>query len=302
MKPRTQRTPGTARTSRTKGIRFSWVLGVLGVLGVLSSTPLTAQGFGDVVRVDVVNVDAYVTGKDGQPVAGLGKDDFEVFEDGKRVEITNFEAVDRAAAPAGSPAPAGSSALPGTAAAHPEDGLRLVVYVDNFNLRMANRSRAVRQLREFLTRKLVPGDQVMIVTYDLGLSVRLPFTGDPAAISAALDGLGTLTVQGEEDDRAKRQAFQAMMDIQTVSVNSPVPIPCPLDIATPAHSYASAKRQEVRRTFGALTTLVNSLSGVPGRKALLHVSDGISFTPGEELFQFLYEICGGGGAVAGFGN
>ncbi|HKV07578.1 MAG TPA: VWA domain-containing protein [Thermoanaerobaculia bacterium] len=284
--------------------KISFVLAVLGVLGVLSSTPLPAQSFGEVVRVDVVNVDAYVTDKDGKPVAGLGKDDFEVFEDGKRVEITNFEAVDRtAAAPAGSPAsPAGSPALPETAAALSEDGLHLVVYVDNFNLRMANRSRAVRQLREFLTRQLVPGDQVLIVTYDLGLSVRLPFTSDPAAISAALDGLETLTVQGEEDDRAKRQAFQAMMDIQTTSLNSPLQLPCPLDIVTPAHGYSAAKRQEVRRTFGALTVLVNSLSGVPGRKALLHVSDGISLTPGEELFQFLYEICGGGGATAGFGS
>ncbi|HSF42189.1 MAG TPA: VWA domain-containing protein [Thermoanaerobaculia bacterium] len=283
--------------------KCSLALGVLAVLAVLSSAPLAAQsasGFGEVVQVDVVNVDAYVTDKDGKPVAGLGKNDFEVFEDGKRVEVTNFEAVDRAR-PAGSPAPASPSPLPEAAAALREDGLHLVVYIDNFNLRTGNRSRAVRQLREFLTRQLVPGDRVLIVTYDLGLSVRLPFTGDPAAISAALDRLEKLTVQGEEDDRAKRQAFQAMMDIQTVSLNSPIPIPCPLDIVTPAHSYAAAKRQEVKRTFGALTVLVNSLSGVPGRKALLHVSDGISFTPGEELFQFLYEICGGGGAVAGFG-
>ena len=41
---------------------------------------------------------------------------------------------------------------------------------------------------------------------------------------------------------------------------------------------------------------------MPGRKALLHVSDGISITPGEELFQFLYEMCGGGGATSGMGG
>ncbi|HSN89178.1 MAG TPA: hypothetical protein VL025_20605, partial [Thermoanaerobaculia bacterium] len=38
---------------------------------------------------------------------------------------------------------------------------------------------------------------------------------------------------------------------------------------------------------------------LPGRKALLHVSDGLPVTPGEELFQFLYELCGGGGAANG---
>src|SRR5262249_16922984 len=41
--------------------------------------------------------------------------------------------------------------------------------------------------------------------------------------------------------------------------------------------------------------------GVPGRKALLHVSDGIPMNPGEELFQFLVELCGGSGA-SGIGN
>jgi VWFA-related protein len=46
-----------------------------------------------------------------------------------------------------------------------------------------------------------------------------------------------------------------------------------------------------------MTLLVNSLSGVPGRKAVLHVSDGLPLTPGEEVFQFLAEICGGHGTT-----
>jgi hypothetical protein len=45
--------------------------------------------------------------------------------------------------------------------------------------------------------------------------------------------------------------------------------------------------------------LVNSLSGLPGRKAVLHVSDGLSVTPGEELFQALFDLCGGGAATQG---
>ena len=38
-------------------------------------------------------------------------------------------------------------------------------------------------------------------------------------------------------------------------------------------------RGEALRTIGALTVLINSLSGVPGHKALLFVSDGISINP-----------------------
>src|SRR5215213_136844 len=220
MKTRTKRTARTARTKEGRGFLVLGVLGVLAVPAVLSSAPLAAQpGFGEVVEVNVVNVDVYVTGKDGKPVAGLGKADFEVFEDGRRVEVTNFEAVDRAPAPAsGSPAPRPAGEAAAVAAAAAETGLHLVVYVDNFNIRHGNRARALQQLREFLTRQLVPGDQVMIASYDLGVNVRLPFTSDPAALAAALDGLATLSVQGDEDERARRHAFQEIMTIQELAI------------------------------------------------------------------------------------
>jgi VWFA-related protein len=273
---------------------------------LLLAVPLAAQqppppGFGEVVEVNVVNVDVIVTGKDGKPVTGLRQEDFELFEDGKRVVVTNFAAVDRAgdpaAGPPGAPAPQPGADVADTA---PEASLHLVVYVDNFNIRHGNRARAVKQLREFLTRQLTPGDQAMIATNDLGgMNVRLSFSSDPAALSAALDRLEMLPVQGDEDERARRQAFQQIMSIQELALLNPVEPPCPLQIANPAHSYAAAKRQEVQRTLGALTLLVNSLSGVPGRKAVLHVSDGISLTPGAELFELLFQMCGGGGASSG---
>jgi VWFA-related protein len=277
---------------------------------LLLAAPLAAQqppppSFGEVVEVNVVNVDVIVTGKGGKPVAGLGKEDFELFEDGKRVEVTNFAAVDRApgvSAP-GTGSPGAPEAPREAAYAAQEAGLHLVVYVDNANLRMGNRARAIQQLREFLTRQLVPGDKVLIASNDLGgMNVRLPFSSDPAALSAALDRLGTVSVQGDEEERARRAAFQQIMTIQELALLNPLEPPCPLQIASPAHNYATAKRQEVQRTLGALTLMVNSLSGVPGRKAVLHVSDGISLTPGAELFELLFQMCGGGGASAGFGS
>ncbi|HEX6864506.1 MAG TPA: VWA domain-containing protein, partial [Thermoanaerobaculia bacterium] len=209
------------------------------------------------MEVNVVNVDVYVTDEKGQPVSGLDKRDFELYEDGKRVEITNFEAVDRAAS-AGAPAAPAPSPQSEAPAASP-DGLHLVIYVDNFNLHSGNRARAVQQLRQFLLQQLVPGDEVMIATYDLGVNVRLPFTGDPAQIARALDGINSLTVQGDEDDRARRQAFREMMTIHEVSLKQRPPLPCPQSIVTPAHGYASARRQEVIRTLSALKLLVNSL-------------------------------------------
>lgn len=252
------------------------------------------QAFGEVVEVNVVNVEVYVTDKNGNRVTDLHKGDFELLEDGKRVEISNFEAL------AGQPsrAAAGSPEAPSETRA-PEDAWNLVVYFDNQNIRPSSRLRAVKQLRGFLTSQLAPGDRVMVVTNDLSLNVRLPFSSDPAAISQAFEGLTKLAAQGDSIARDRRQAFQAMFAIQEESLLTPPSLPCPQSIVNPAHAYAAARRQEVLRTVNALTLLVNSLSGVPGRKAVLHVSDGIPLTPGEEAFQFLVELCGGSG-TSGF--
>ena len=52
-------------------------------------------------------------------------------------------------------------------------------------------------------------------------------------------------------------------------------------------------RDEALRTIGALKVLVNSLSGIPGRKAVLYVSDGIPVTPARSSSRSVNEICGG---------
>jgi VWFA-related protein len=261
------------------------------------ATPMTPS-FGETMEVNVVNVDVYVTDKQGKRVSGLKKGDFEVLEDGKRVEIINFDALqDGVEAGAGGVAP---QALAPTAAAQaprsPDDAWSLVVFIDDSNLQAAHRARALQQLGEFLTRQLRPGDRVMLATFDMGLHVRVPFTSDFTALDRGLAEVSKLTAHGEEHGRDRRQAIDTIMTIQKDSLTDPTdPVPCPQNIVTPAHAYAGARRQEVLRSLNALTVLVNSLSGVPGRKAVLHVSDGIPLTPGEEVFQYLAEICGGHG-------
>jgi VWFA-related protein len=261
------------------------------------------------VEVNVVNVDVRVTDASGNPIKGLRKKDFELLEDGKRVSISNFavvtggiasqDAQDADEAPA-SAAVAPDSA-PGAAAPASEDAWNLIVYVDNFNIHPGSRTRALRQLQEFLG-QLSPRDRVMLVAYDMGTKVRLPFTSDPAAIKAALVEMEGLSARGPSSDLERQQAFRQIMTIQEASVaDFTHPLPCPLSIARPAHDFAELRRDESLRTLGALTVLVNSLSGVPGRKAVLHISDGIPAMPGEEVFQFLAELCGGGSS-SGLGS
>ncbi|HYU34751.1 MAG TPA: VWA domain-containing protein [Thermoanaerobaculia bacterium] len=279
--------------------------------------PTPQETFGESVDVNVVNVDAYVTDKSGRPVTGLHKEDFELFEDGKRVEITNFEALERKASRAPeAPAPAAPAPPVSAGGEANPDPLHLVIYVDNLNIQPAHRARALQQIREYLDREIAPGDSAMIVTYDLGgVHVRQPFTDDRAALARVLDEVTRLAATGDAKERSRRDALDTMFEIQdeAISLNNvstkheqdgedstPLDVPCPLRIADPIKSYAESARRDVLLTIASLEMFVNSLSGLPGRKVIFHVSDGIAVTPGQELFQALQELCGGGGTTSGY--
>jgi VWFA-related protein len=252
--------------------------------------------FGAALEVNVVNVEVYVTDRDGKRVTDLKRQDFTVSEDGKPVEVTNFAAISSGAAAAAAartesvrsaPAPAGSTAASPAAAPgpDPESALSLVVFLDDLHLRPENRTRAVNQIREFLAHSVRPGDRVMVASQDLGLRLLQPFTEDRAAIDAALKRAETGTAHNL-DDEARRSAFRTMYAMHTIS-------PCAVENVRPIEAYAAETRDQALRTASTLTVIINSLAGVPGHRALLFVSDGISVTPGEELFEAMAELCGG---------
>lgn len=248
-----------------------------------------APPLADSVDVRVVNVETWVTDRDGRPVRDLRKEDFELRVDGKPVEITGFSAVS-----APSPAPA---AAPAETAASGEP-LHLVVYVDNASLSLFHRARALRDLRSFLSGALGEGDEAMIVSSDPGLRVLMPFTRDPAAIEPALTALAAVLPQGDRRQRERASTLRTILEIQEQN-REMGESPCNEAVRQPAHAYAGATRAEMLRSISTLTLLVNSLSGLPGRKALVHVSDGLPLTPGEDLFQMISDLCGGSAVTQG---
>ena len=258
------------------------------VLPAQAPHPPAPSPFGERVDVNIVNVEAWVTDKDGKPVNGLQRGDFEIREDGKPLPVVNFEAFTKQ-----EPTPAAPGREAGKAAAAPES-MHLAIYVDNTFLLPAHRNRVLQQLRDFLGR-LSPQDEVMLVTEDPGLKVRQAFTRDHAALLRTMDEIETSGALGVSHASAKAQAIDTILNIREVNWKYD---PCPPDLVQPARSYADQLRADVLRSLGAMTVLVSSLSGVPGRKAMLLVSDGMPVTPGEEIFQTLVEMCNPSGTSA----
>jgi VWFA-related protein len=178
------------------------------------ASPSTA--FYESVDVQVVNVDVYVTDRDGKRVEGLKREDFELREDGKPVALSNFYAVDASAAAEDLPPAAGSGGT-GTAAAVPPtpsvpdaQHLYLALFVDERSLTAPARNRILPLLKSFAAGRLRPGDRVLLASYNGALKVLQAPTPDPAVLSAALGRLAKGSAHGTERVMERRRVLDEL--------------------------------------------------------------------------------------------
>lgn len=238
--------------------------------------------FIDQVDVNVVNIDVYVTDKKGNRITGLTKDDFELYEDKRPVQITNFFEVrggERVGAPTQrervEPLPT-EIQIPGVFQARDvpeEQRLHLVVYVDNFNIRPINRNRILGDLRRFLIEELRPEDRVMVVSYDRSLHVRQGFTSDMRLAAKATMELEMITGYAVTRDSERRRALDLIEEARST-----------FEAQSAARSYAQSMENDLTFTLRSLREIVDSLAGLPGRKMILYVSDGIPWVAGQDLY------------------
>jgi VWFA-related protein len=236
--------------------------------------------FFDTIDVNVVNVEVYVTDRRGQAISGLTREDFEIFEDGRPMTITNFYTMEaeEADAPRALPLEPG---VPGADRSMPtpdEQRLYLVVYIDNFNIRPFNRNRVFRRLREFLHSHVKADDRVMLVTYDRSFNVRVPFTSDPTLINSALFDVERMTGHGVHHDSDRRDVLDYIDNSESIG-----------DALGRVRMHAGSLHNDLMFTIDAMRKMVDHLGGLPGRKALLYVSDGLPMVAGEDLFLAVHE-------------
>lgn len=259
--------------------------------------PIAAQdptdAFIESTEVRVVNVDVYATTKDGEPVTDLTAADFELYEDGRPVEVTNFyqitdgvpvtesietpaveadEAVDgtpQAKAPPAAPALERSSI--------PESQrLWLVIYLDSHNMSSIHRTRVLGQLNEFIATNVRDGARGMLVTYDQKLNVRQPFTDNSATLLRAIDDMELTAGRPTTFERERADIMREIEDAESLG-----------SLAGQVSQYARSVETDLRFTLESMTDMVRSLAGLPGRKALLYVSDGLAMAPGKDLVYML---------------
>ncbi len=253
----------------------------------------------EVVRVNVVNVEVWATGRDGRPVLDLRPEEFELREDGVVVPLTNFLAP---APPAGAPAAAQTAAPPAASAVpapSPEEQQRtLVVFVDDLNLVPTSRIPVLEKLPGFLEERIREGFHVVVLEFNDSLAQLTPLTTDPKIVSAAVAKLRRTATSGTmmyaarakvlrdvgREDLATNSASASQGRSQSGTLDAAVRQATGSAVLSQVQSYAEELRMKQGSLLGALGKVVDALAGVPGRKTVLFVSDGPPANPGADLY------------------
>jgi len=243
-----------------------------------------ADGFAEAVDVNVVNVEVYVTDRQGNPVPGLTAADFQVQEDGKKVKVDYFAAVGKS----GGAAAGEAAGAAGTAGAADDSPLHIVLFVDNANTQPQNRNRALQEMGPFLERWAAQRGQVMLIVFDGSARVQQHFTDDPALIRANLEVIAKSTGKGFE--RGAQRA-QVLSSVQNVLRSLTEDTRTGQDFARgelagllrQVEFFSESSYQDVVRTVEVMKGVVRSMGVLPGRKAVVHLSDGLPMRPGEDL-------------------
>ena len=249
-------------------IRSSAIL--LALVAAFAQTPQpTAPDTVIRINVNLVQVDAVVTDSSGKPVTDLKPEDFEVLQDGKRQQITNFSYISTRDPSSARAKPAltvkkGAPLVP-PARIKPQDIRRTVaLVVDDLGLSFESIARVRSSLKKFVDTEMQPGDLVAIIRTGAGIGALQQFTADKRMLSAAID----------------RVKFNAMGRVGISSF-------APLGSEEAEGAAAMAERNEIFSvgTLGAIRYVVNGLRELPGRKSVVLFSENLKLFNADGMSQ-----------------
>lgn len=249
-------------------------------LCLLSSSAQAQLGsISESVDVRVVNIDVVVTDEDGTPVPGLEQGDFELIVAGKPVEVEYFTAIEGGVTEsAASEAPGADSHLP-----------LLIIDYDARSTRPGVARGAFDALRAQLDELLASSRAIMVVRQGMSLVVEQPFTRNRELLDAALGRLASMKVPALNSmhrdlliarlERAVDPQFSGLSEEDEGVLDEA------LALLTEVRSQGENERNVMAGAAGQLRSLVGSVSGLPGRKALLYLGPGFQPIPGESLYR-----------------
>jgi VWFA-related protein len=256
--------------------RFWVILGFLlfttagGFAQEAAPTPPAAD---DVVKIstNLIQLDVTVTDKSGKVVGDLKPEDFEIYENGEKQDISNFLFVTAA----GTRAEAVKSRKEAPGIPPPPRTMRaeqvrrtIALVVDDLTLSFESAARVRQVLKKYVDEQMNDGDLVAIIRTGGGVGALQQFTSNKQQLYAAIERVRWSARRG------RTGAFEAINDLpESVRQEDDQDRKAREDFENAAADFQESAFST--GTLGSLKFIVNGMKQLPGRKSVILFSDGI---------------------------
>jgi VWFA-related protein len=224
------------------------------------------------VKTRLVVVDVVARDSKGQPVADLKQEDFTVLEDGKEQKVRIFNFQKPGTNPAHGPQPANASNMVDNLP-HFESGRALnIVLMDALNTSRINQIAVRDSMIKFLE-KLPENEPISVYLLSDKLRLVQDFTTDPAVLKNVVRSF-----KGKSSPYLSVSADGSAVPPLLPGIGSALPAQMAAQIRQFQEQLSSNMvDQRAQMTLSALNSLARTLSGYPGRKNLIWVSEAFPF-------------------------
>lgn len=265
---------------------------ILGQTPQPSATPPVANDT-DVVKISttLIQLDVVVTDKKGNQVKDLKSEDFEVFENGKKQDITNFTYIfvnpprPSANSPVAEKNPKINDAPPVPSAKLKLEQVRrtYAIVVDDLGLSFENVPAVRQSLKKFVNEQIQEGDLVAVIRTGSGIGALQSFTTDKRQLLAAIE-----KVRWNPQGRGGISSFSAIAPTSKERLNGETADGTTKTVEGAKEDAGFQKQIDEYRsenfsagTIGALNYIIRGMKKLPGRKSVVLFSEGFQLLKAE---------------------
>jgi VWFA-related protein len=251
--------------------------------------------------VNLINLFVTVVDSKGVPVSGLGREDFEVLEDGDPVEITNFEAMDRREL---TPVEIDGSGVDGSegeaTVEQAQKGRYVALLFDNHSLERRTRRKVLKSLEEFIDEGLAQNDKFMIALNTGSLEILKPFTSNEPGLKAALRSIADMPSSGDSLKKRKRYLKRTVYNEEifrtaqmpgggsNLDPNISSAIASSQRLLTEINNMRRLEHERIRTALTVTDELLRAVAGIEGRKAVVWVGEDLAMRPLLDVYNVWY--------------
>ena len=256
---------------------------------IFSQTPTATppKNDGDVVKIstNLIQLDVVVTDKKGNQVMDLKPEDFEIYENGKKQDISNFSYIfNKTAKQPTDSQPSTPNSKDKFSIPPPPSKLKLeqirrtyAIVIDDLGISFDNIYWTQQSLKKFINNEMQEGDLVAIIRTGSGIGALQSFTSDKRQLLAAID-----KIKWNPQGRGGISTFAPIRSTLKDNLDGKIG-------ADGKVKRSQGKEQEKRSenlvnelrsenfavgTLGALNYIIRGMRDLPGRKSLMLVSEG----------------------------